>query len=94
MSDPLRPGWQTTEAWLTLLGVVMSALVAFHVTSSADAASLTDSISKIITSLFAIIASASMVIHYVEGRVALKHQAADAALPADEPGQPAVPPLP
>jgi hypothetical protein len=68
----MKPGYQTTEFWVTLFGQAIALLTTIGVFNSQDAATLGDGITKIVTAVFTLGTSALVALHYVKSRWALK----------------------
>ncbi len=77
----MKPGYQTTEFWATIVGAALSVLVAFGVASHQDATSLQGAGTDAAVAIVALVVNASKIATYVKARQALKLQAS--------PGQPA-----
>lgn len=71
MND-VKPGWKTTEFWITLLGQVLALLVALGVVQTSDAGLLGNALSNSITAIATLLANALIVVNYVRGRAHLK----------------------
>lgn len=72
MADPIKPGWQTTEFWTTMVVQGISLAVVFGVINSSDSSTLADSLTKMITALFSLLVSGSTVLNYIKARMAVK----------------------
>lgn len=72
MSDPIKPGWQTTEFWTTMVTQGISVLVIVGLVNSSESSTLADSLTKMITALFSLLVSSSTVLNYIKARVAVK----------------------
>lgn len=72
MSDPIKPGWQTTEFWTTMVTQGISVLVIVGLVNSSESSTLADSLTKMITALFSLLVSGSTVLNYIKARVAVK----------------------
>ncbi len=70
--NPTRPGYQTTEFWLTLMTAVLSCLVATGVVSSEDRMVIERAMNDIVVKTAAIVANAVVIYQYISSRVALK----------------------
>ena len=67
--QPVKPGYQTTEFWLTLLSVGGVLAVNAGVISAADMNQLAGSLVVIITSIATLIPAMLQVAHYTQGRI-------------------------
>ena len=76
----IKPGWQTSEFWTTLIGQSLSLLTIMGVVHVSDAATLQDAASKCVAAIFVIAANALVVISYIRSRTMLK-QPGTAATP-------------
>lgn len=72
MADPIKPGWQTTEFWTTMVVQGISLAVVIGLVNSSESSTLADSLSKMITALFSLLVSGSTVLNYIKARVAVK----------------------
>lgn len=72
MAEPIKPGWKTTEFWITLSGQAVAVLVVLGVIKPTESATIGDSISKAVESVFALLISGATILSYVSGRVRLK----------------------
>jgi hypothetical protein len=88
--NTLKPGWQTTEFWITLAGQILALCVALRFVPAADAEQLQGSLSTAITAIFAFVTSAATIAHYVSSRAHLKERHLDQAAP--KPPEPDGPP--
>ncbi len=68
----MRPGWKTTEFWLSLLTQVLALFTVLGFITGAEAKTLEDALSKCIAAVFLFAANAYIVVSYIKGRVALK----------------------
>lgn len=69
---PVKPGWQTTEFWLTLLGQIMPVLVLLHAIQPADVSTLQGASTQIIQAVFALVTSGGILWSYIAGRAKVK----------------------
>lgn len=73
MPDPtVKPGWKTTEFWLTLAGQTVAILVVVGVVKPSEQPSLSDSLTRGVEAVFALLVSGATILSYVSGRVRLK----------------------
>lgn len=75
MNDP-KPGWQTTEFWLTLVANVLAFATVLGLISTADAATLQGALSTAIPAALALVGSVITVWTYIRSRLAVKTQEA------------------
>jgi hypothetical protein len=68
----MKPGWQTSEWWATVVAQVFAMLTVFHVIAPQDAVALQEAALKGVLAVFTLIANAVVVIHYVQSRTHLK----------------------
>jgi hypothetical protein len=68
----MKPGYQTSEFWLTLASQMIGLAALFHFTSAEDSKTLGAALSQGITAVFAFLASARTLIGYVNSRTNLK----------------------
>ena len=67
-----KPGWQTTEFWLTLSMQVVSMLVLLNVVPSTDADTVNSTLNTLILSGFAVGGAAWSLVKYIGERSSLK----------------------
>lgn len=72
MADPIKPGWQTTEFWTTMVTQGISVLVIVGLVNSSESSTLADSLTKMVTAIFSLLVSSSTVLNYIKARVAVK----------------------
>lgn len=72
MADPIKPGWQTTEFWTTMVAQGISIAVVVGLVNSSESATLADSITRMITAVFTLIISGSTVLNYIKARTLMK----------------------
>ena len=70
--NPTRPGYQTTEFWLTLMTALLSCLVATGVIEPENRQVLQENLDSIIVKSAAILGNAVVIYQYIASRVALK----------------------
>jgi hypothetical protein len=73
----MRPGYKTTEFWITLTGQIIALCVILRLVNPADAEHLQTTISSAIAGAFAVVTSAVTIVHYIGSRTALKHRLFD-----------------
>lgn len=73
--EPEKPGWMTTEFWLTLVAQVVALLVLFGVVSVADKDSVTGTMGRAVENVFAVVGSAAAIWQYIRSRTDVKQQA-------------------
>lgn len=70
----MKPGWQSSEFWITLLGQVLAVLALTGAINVGDRAQLETALTNAVTAIFALSASAAVVIRYIRSRTELKQQ--------------------
>lgn len=68
----MKPGYQTTEFWVTAANTVITLLATVGLVSSSAAAEVRDPIMQSVGAAVVLAQNAAMVIYYIKGRVALK----------------------
>lgn len=71
----MKPGWKTTEFWMTLLTQLVGLLVILGVISTQDRASIEGALSSAITAVVTLIAQVSVLWKYIQDRTQLKMEA-------------------
>ncbi len=72
MNGHPKPGWKTSEFYITLIGQALTLLTLLGVVTAGDAALLQDSLSKCVAAIFIVAANAALVISYIRNRTDLK----------------------
>ena len=67
-----KPGWQTSEFWLTLAAQVIPVLVLLGVLTPDQSSGVNDAVANVIKDAFALLASVIPVAVYVWGRAKVK----------------------
>lgn len=75
--NPHKPGWQTSEFWLSIAAQLIALLVLTGVIAASDKDTVQGSISELIKSAFALIVSATNVWKYIQSRIEAKKAAAE-----------------
>jgi hypothetical protein len=70
----MKPGYRTTEFWVTLLGQGIALLATLGVLAAPEAATLTEAAGKLVTAAFTLASSTAVVLHYVQSRTRLKEK--------------------
>jgi hypothetical protein len=70
----MKPGWQTSEFWITVAGQGLSLLTIAHVITAQTQTSLAGPITNAITAAFTLWASARIIVQYIQSRTDLKAQ--------------------
>lgn len=70
----MKPGWQTTEFWLTIAMQIIAMLVAFGVVSIGDRATIEGAISQAVESAVALITAAMTLWKYIQSRADVKRE--------------------
>jgi len=68
----MKPGWQSTEFWITALGQLLVLLALSGAINSADSDKLETAVSNLVTAVVAIVSNALIVIRYIRSRSDLK----------------------
>lgn len=74
---PVKPGWQSSETWVTALVQVLGALGAMGIITAPQAALFGDWISRFVAAAMVLTALVVQAIHYVHSRTSLKAQQMD-----------------
>ncbi len=69
----MKPGYKTTEFWITVAGQLLAALAIFGVIKQPDQVLLDHAAASAITSIAALAASGATIFHYVASRTGLKN---------------------
>ena len=77
--DPTKPGWQTSEFWLTVVAKAFAVLVAGGVISASTQTTWENAIGNAVLGIFAILTLARMSRDYIDARTNIKSSAIDAA---------------
>ncbi len=70
--NPQKPGWMTSEFWLSLATQVVAVLVLTGVIKPGDQQTILGATANIVTGVFAIVSSTITLLTYIQGRNALK----------------------
>jgi hypothetical protein len=70
--DKLKAGWKTSEFWTTLVVQGVSLTVILGLINHNESATLTDSLTKMVTALFTLVISGSTALAYIKSRFELK----------------------
>lgn len=68
----MKPGYKTTEFWISTANAVIMVLVGLGVVSADQGETLGDSIASAIVAGFALVAAIVPVVEYIRGRTAVK----------------------
>jgi hypothetical protein len=80
----MKPGWQSSEFWITLLGQVLALLALSGVINVGDKDKLETASANAVTAVFTIVSSTAVVIRYIRSRTELKSQALQPDRPPPE----------
>jgi hypothetical protein len=69
---PVKPGWQTTEFYQTLIVQALAFLTIFGVLSPADATGIGGTLASMVQNSVALIIAGGTVIHYITSRAKAK----------------------
>ena len=72
MADEVKPGYKTTEFWITLLGQAVALGVVFGIVQPQDQGTIADAAGKAVQGVFALIVSGATILSYISARVRLK----------------------
>jgi hypothetical protein len=70
----MKPGWQTTEFWTTILGQILALLALTGVISAGDRQPLETALTNMVTAAFTIAGSTVIVVRYIRSRTELKQR--------------------
>lgn len=70
--NEVKTGWRTSEFWTVLLTQLIGFLVLLGIVSVQDQGTLVDSLTKMVSSLGAVLANAAVVVKYIQSRTELK----------------------
>jgi hypothetical protein len=68
----MKPGFKTTEFWLSILAQVLGFAVLLGFVTANDSRTLEESLGKAVAAIFTVLSSAKVVIDYIKSRTALK----------------------
>lgn len=68
----MKPGWQTSEFWISVTGQLLALLALAGAVNGADRDRLETALTNGVTAVFALAGSFTVVWQYVRGRTALK----------------------
>ena len=71
----MKPGWKTTEAWVTAANTIITLLAVLGLLKPGDAGNLQEPVAQAIGAIFLLLGNAGLIAYYVKGRVALKKNA-------------------
>ena len=72
--DSLKAGWKTSEFWTTLVLQGVSLAVIVGMVNSTESATLTDSLTKMVTAIFTLAISGGTTLAYIKARFDLKNK--------------------
>ena len=75
----MKPGWKTTEFWTTSFAQILALLAFVGVLTPSDSQTLGEALAKAVAAVFTLFVNGTVVIHYVQSRLALKASAGRAA---------------
>jgi hypothetical protein len=70
--DKLKAGWKTSEFWTTIVLQAVSLAVIVGMVNGSDSATLTDSLTKMVTACFTLAVSGGTTLAYIKSRFDLK----------------------
>lgn len=71
----MKPGYLTTEFWLTILAQVLPFLVMFKIVPAEDSTNIQAMVSTLIMGIGSLVVSVTAIVTYIKGRVATKAEA-------------------
>ena len=72
--DKLKAGWKTSEFWTTIVLQAVSLAVIVGMVNGSDSATLTDSLTKMVTACFTLAVSGGTTLAYIKSRFDLKNK--------------------
>lgn len=72
--DKLKSGWKTSEFWTTLVLQGVSLAVIVGMVNNTESATLTDSLTKMVTAIFTLAVSGGTALAYIKSRFDLKNK--------------------
>src|SRR5262245_16709172 len=81
----MKPGWQSSEFWIALVGQALALLALTGTIASGDKDKLETALANAVTAVFTILSSAAVVVRYIKSRSELKSQALAASEPQRSP---------
>src|SRR5438309_11862479 len=75
----MKPGWKTTEFWTTSFAQILALLAFIGVLTPSESQTLGEALGKAVAAVFTLFVNGTVVIHYVQSRLALKASAGRAA---------------
>jgi hypothetical protein len=71
----MKPGWQSTEFWIALVGQALALLALTGTINVGDKDRIETALANAVTAVFTILSSAAVVVRYIKSRSELKSQA-------------------
>ena len=71
-SSPVKPGWQTTEFWQTIIVQGLAFATILGVVSPADSAGLGSGLASMVQNVVALIIAGGTVVQYISSRTKVK----------------------
>jgi len=68
----MKPGWQTSEFWITIGSQLLAFLALVGLVPASDRATLESALASAVTAIFTVISSAAVVFRYIRSRSELK----------------------
>ena len=72
--DKLKAGWKTSEFWTTIVLQAVSLAVIVGMVNGSDSATLTDSLTKMVTACFTLAVSGGTTLAFIKSRFDLKNK--------------------
>ena len=74
-TNPVKPGWQTTEFWQTLILQALAFATILGFLSPSESAGIGNNITSMIEHVIALLVAGGTVVHYITGRNKIKGNA-------------------
>jgi hypothetical protein len=71
-TDPLKPGYQTTEFWMAATSQILVLFGVLRVLPTQDVAVLQDAVAQCVLAVSLFLSNAWVVVRYIQGRTTLK----------------------
>jgi hypothetical protein len=81
----MKPGWQSSEFWIALVGQALAVLALTGAINVGDKDKIETALANTVTAVFTILSSAAVVVRYINSRSELKSQALTATQPSRTP---------
>jgi hypothetical protein len=81
----MKPGWQSSEFWIALVGQALAVLALTGAINVGDKDKIETALANAVTAVFTILSSTAVVVRYIKSRSELKSQALAASEPSRTP---------